>query len=803
MMRSYLREKIIKGEITLSDTIKAYPKPRVLAVILALCGIGLSLQGWTLLSVGGSFYYLLAGLVLIATAVLLFRGDRRGALLYGGFLGLTYLWALYESGLDAWQLAPRVGMFTALGLWFVIPRVRRGLLQSEPTPLFQLPATRGVLGAAAVLVVALFMANSGYEVNPPSAAGTGQVFNSSGDWQDYGATKRGTRFAPSSQINPDNVGQLEPAWQLRTRVPGEFKGTPIQVDDGLYLCTGRNIILALDPDSGEERWRYDPEIQSARIGFWDTCRGVTYYETPAEQPANDCPERIITATTDARLVAVNKNTGVPCADFGDNGEISLLQGMGDVKPGFYFVTSPPTIANDVLVLGGWVLDNQETEEPSGVVRGFNPVNGELIWAWDMGREDRIGLPAPGESYTRGTPNVWSLTSTDEELGLVYVPTGNATPDYFGGHRSEAMEKYASSIVALDTATGRVRWHFQTTHHDIWDYDVPSQPTLVDIPVDGETRKAVIVPTKRSQIFLLDRETGEPLAEVAELPTPQTDIPEENTVPTQPFSVGMPSFDHDMLTEADMWGITPFDHASCRIQFKRMRYEGPLTPPTTGHGSLYYPGVAGGMNWGSVAVDEANHLMVVNSLHNPSVVRLIPRAETQPRYNYGIGGTQTGTPYAVYSFFFLSPLFAPCLRPPYGEMAVVDLASKEVLWRRPLGTTTDMGPLGIPTRLPLPMGMFYSAGSIVTGGGLIFNAGVTDSKVRAIDVLSGEELWTDELPAASTATPMSYVSPKSGKQYVIVTVPDGGGILQLETQVNEGEREQEVEGGYIFAYALPD
>ena len=210
-----------------------------------------------------------------------------------------------------------------------------------------------------------------------------------------------------------------------------------------------------------------------------------------------------------------------------------------------------------------------------------------------------------------------------------------------------------------------------------------------------------------------------------------------------------------------------------------------------------------MNWGSVAVDEANHLMVVNSLHNPSVVRLIPRAETQPRYNYGIGGTQTGTPYAVYSFFFLSPLFAPCLRPPYGEMAVVDLASKEILWRRPLGTTTDMGPLGIPTRLPLPMGMFYSAGSIVTGGGLIFNAGVTDSKVRAIDVLSGEELWTDELPAASTATPMSYVSPNSGKQYVIVTVPDGGGILQLETQVNEGEKEQEVEGGYIFAYALPD
>ncbi len=779
-----------------------YPKPRFLSIVIGLMGAFLLWMGVLLLVAGGSLYYAFAGVVLLSSAVFLFRGDKRGAKLYGAFLLFTYLWALYESGLDAWALMPRVAMFSVLGLWFVLPRVRKGLLQAEPAPLFKQRPTQATLGGLVLLIVALFFSR-GFDVGVPSAAGTGEVNNVTGDWSNYGSSKSGTRYAANDQINLENIGQLERSWEVRTGVPGAFKGTPIQIDDGLYMCTGQNIILALDPDTGEERWRFDPDLQSPKIGFWDTCRGVTYYESPEANPAAECAERILTATTDARLIAVDKNTGIPCNGFGVNGEISLLSGMGEVLPGFYFVTSPPTIANDVLVLGGWVLDNQMTEEPSGVVRGFNPLTGELVWAWDMGREDRIGLPAPGENYTRGTPNVWSLTSADEELGLIYVPTGNATPDYFGGHRSEAMEKYASSIIALDARTGRVRWSFQTTHHDIWDYDVPSQPTLVDIPVDGVIRKAVVVPTKRAEIFLLDRETGEPIAKVAELPTPQTDIPEDFTISTQPFSVGMPSFAAERLTEADMWGITPFDQAACRLQFKRMRYEGPLTPPTTGYGSLYYPGVAGGMNWGSVAVDEVNHLMVVNTMNNPSVVRLIPRKDVRENEGFGIGGSQSGTPYAVYSFFFLSPLFAPCIEPPYGEMAVVDLASQELLWRRPLGTAKEQGPLGIPSRLPLPMGMFYNAGSIVTGGGLIFNAGVVDSTARAIDVFTGEEVWTDGLPGSSTATPMSYVSPTTGKQYVIVTVADGGGALQLEAAVDDDVEIRGVLGGHVIAYSLPD
>ncbi len=786
----------------MTETNKSYPIPRFLAIVISLIGLVLLVLGGVLIGAGGSFYYAIAGLTLVACGVMLFRGDRRGAQLYGLFLLGTFVWAVYEVRLDPWALMPRVAMFSVLGVWFLLPRVRRGLLQTEPQPLFRQRVTLVTMAGIAVFVVALFAFNSGHDVQSASAPGTGQVNNASGDWAHYGATKAGNRFAAHDQINLENVSQLERAWEFRTRVPGTFKGTPIQIGDGLFLCTGRNIVVALDPDSGEERWRFDPEIDPPPFGFWDTCRGVTYYKVPDERPPADCPERIFTATTDSRLIALNMRTGERCSDFGTDGEISLLPGMGEVKPGFYFVTSPPTIASGVLVLGGWVADNREIEEPSGVVRGFDPVNGELLWAWDIGRKDLTGLPEEGESYTRGTPNVWSLTSADDELGLVYVPTGNATPDYYGGHRSEVMEKYASSVVAIDARTGRARWHFQTTHHDLWDYDLPSQPTLVDIPLNGVTRKALILPTKRGDIFLLDRVTGEPLAEVAELPTPQTDIEGEWTSPTQPFSVGMPSFGGNRLTGSDMWGITPFDQAMCRIQFQNLRYEGPLTPPSV-QGSLVYPGVAGGMNWGSVAVDEVNQLMVVNSIHMPFLVRLIPRDEVTDETVYGIGGPQLGTPYAAFSFPFLSPIFSPCVRPPFGEMAVVDLASQKILWRRPLGTAADQGPFGIKSRLPLPMGMFVSAGSMVTGGGLIFNAGVFDSTMRAIDLFTGKEVWSDSLPASSQATPMSYVSPNTGRQYVLVVVPGGGAPLTMEGADREEIDDTDVEGGYVIAYRLPD
>ncbi len=329
-----------------------YPKPRFLAVVVILMGLVLLGLGVELMSVGGSFYYVIAGSTLVICGVMLFRGDDRSAPLYGLFLFATFVWAVSEVGLDPWALMPRLAMFCVLGLWFLLPRVRAGLLQTEPELLFRRPVTQISMTVLAAFVASLFIANSNHDVGLASAMGSGEIKNTTGDWSHYGATKAGTRFAGFNQINLDNVSQLERGWEYRTRVPGTFKGTPIQIGDGLFLCTGQNIVIALDPDSGEERWRFDPEIKTSRWGFWDTCRGVTYYKVPEETPSAVCPERIFTATTDARLVAVDMQTGERCSDFGTNGEISLLPGMGKVKSGFYFVTSPPTIASGALVLGG-------------------------------------------------------------------------------------------------------------------------------------------------------------------------------------------------------------------------------------------------------------------------------------------------------------------------------------------------------------------------------------------------------------------------------------------------------------------
>jgi quinate dehydrogenase (quinone) len=561
-------------------------------------------------------------------------------------------------------------------------------------------------------------------------------------------------------------------------------------------------MIAIDADNGAERWRYDPKVNTQTIGFTTSCRGVTYYKAPQTLP--HCTERILTATTDARMFAVDALDGKPCEDFGAHentaGQISLVAGMGEVLPGYYYVTSPPTIARDVAVLGGWVLDNNRTQEPSGVVRAFDPITGKMKWAWDMGRPDQHGVPIDGETYTRGTPNAWSLFSADDELGLVYIPTGNATPDYFGGHRTPAAEKYASSIVALDVVTGDVRWSYQTTHHDIWDYDVPSQPVLTTMPdKNGRATPAVIVPTKRGELFVFDRRDGTPLIDIEEKTVPQGAVPEDWTAKTQPFAIGMPSFAGAPLTERDTWGLTPIDQMLCRIQFKRYRYEGTFTPPSTG-GTLEYPGLAGGMNWGSVAVHEDAQLLIVQSLHMANRVILVPRALVKDGMSTGLGGPQTGTPYLADSFPWLSPIFVPCQKPPYGEMAAIDLKTRQVIWQRPVGTTNELGPLGLKIKLPLPMGVFFSGGSIVTQSGIVFVGGTMDRYFRAIDAYTGRELWRDFLPGQAQATPMSYIGPKSKKQLVVITVPSSN-ELDLNHGAAVSQSAAKDQGGYIVAYSL--
>lgn len=780
--------------------------PRIFAALLFVVAGAYLFGGIQLIAVGGSPYYSAAGLAIGVAAVLLWMRSAWAPRVYALMLAATLLWGFYEVGANAWALLPRCVFPAVLGLWFLTPWLRRSLYSPDSPP--PLLGNRKLVGSVAMVSLAIvaalvWSARTPVKATPQRVAASTTIEASTevpdGEWHQYGRTTHGTRYARLDQITPENVGKLEKLWHQRTNRPNVFKATPIQVGELLYICTAFNFVQARDAETGELVWEFDPKSQAVKRGFTYNCRGVSYFKAPLEH-VGDCPERIIMGTTDARLFALDAKTGARCQSFGNNGEISLLPGMGEVKPGFYYVTSPVTIARGLAIVGGWVVDNVEVNEPSGVIRAFDATTGKFVWAWDMGRSGINTEPAEGEWYTRGTPNMWSMSSYDDELGLVYVPLGNATPDYFGGHRTPDMEKYASSIVALDITNGAVRWAFQTVHHDIWDYDVPSQPALVDLPQDdGSVIPAVAQATKRGEIFLLDRRDGKPVAEVEERPVPQGAVPSDFTSPTQPFSVGMPHF-RDDLSEAKMWGITPFDQMWCRIAFRKLRYEGHFTPPST-QGTLQFPGNAGGFNWGSLAIHEDQQLLVAHPLIMANRLQLYPRDEIKEGMRVS---SQTGTPYGMTTAAFLSPLGVPCHQPPYGKLAVIDLRTRELLWDRPIGTTNEIGPWGRRFRIPLPMGVPIQAGAVVTKGGLIFIGGTMDRYFRAFDLATGEELWHDYLPASAQATPMTYLSPKTKRQIVVITVPNeqrtfgrrGGGAPRDEPQ-------EDPEGGHIIAYALPD
>ena len=776
---------------------EAAQRPLVTSILIALLGLPMTVMGAQLVFAGGTVYFLVAGALMTASAYWLYQSKPLGFNIYAVLVLVTLAWAVFEVGNSFWLVGSRIWVVGFIALWLCTPVVRRKLWPNDTPRLFSLRMVQ-ICGVATfsivfAMVVSLFESPSEIEEVVRGDA------RKSANWDSYGGSNAGTRYVTYDQIHSGNVESLERTWQFDTGRAGRFSGTPLQIGDGLYLCTAQNVVISLDADTGEERWRMDPENEVRADSIFGNCRGVTYYQMPDAEPSARCSERIYTATTDSRLIAMDRDTGLLCEDFGEKGQVSLLAGMGEVKPLFYGVTSPAIIVSGVLVVGGLVLDNQETEAPSGVVRGYSPITGELVWAWDVGKENSEGLPplSSGELYTRGTPNVWSLMSGDDDLGLVYVPTGNATPDYFGGHRSPVMDKYASSVVAIDAKTGSTRWHFQTAHHDIWDYDIASQPTLIDLTLDGIDKKAMVVPTKRAELFVLDRETGEPITEVTEKPVPQTNLPGERTAQTQPFSTGMPSFEYPGIREQDLFGITPFDQIACRLIFQDLDYDGLMTPPSV-QGTLLYPGPAGGMNWGSVAVDEERKLMVVNALQLAYLINMVPREKDLIQSKegfapgYGIGGPQRGTPFAAIVKQFLSPLGLPCIKPPYGEIAVVDLNTQETVWRR----GTGFWDLGFPS---------YSGGSIITKGGLIFNGGIIGGLFRAIDVETGKQLWADTLLTQSDATPMSYMSPKTGRQYVLVTVPLSS-VSFNEEDISQGPEKTESlarKGGLVIAYALPE
>jgi len=772
--------------------------PRVFPGILFLLAVPLLLGGLQLVLLGGSLYYLIAGFFLVSCAVRLWQQNPAAPMIYAVFMLITVLWSLYESGTNHWALLPRILPFAVLGAWFLTPWLRHSLYHGNPPALLASKYPLYAVSVSLALLAYIAVDGYGYTVKPLSARSGINTVNTAGDWPSYGNNVGGSRYSPLDQINRDNVSELEVAWTYRTNAGGSFKATPLQVGELLYVCTGGNRVIALDADSGELRWQFDPLIDPEHLEFaryfTTGCRGVSYFEAPADYQG-ECSERILTATSDARLIAIDALSGARCSRFGEQGEIDLTIGMGNDPRIFNFQTSPPGIVRGNAVVGGWVLDNRSVGEPSGVVRAFDALSGDFSWAWDMGRPGIHTEPLRGEVYTRGTPNVWSLFSVDEELGLIYAPTGNETPDYFGGQRLESSEQYASSVVAIDGETGSVRWSFQTTHHDIWDYDVPSQPVLIDLPGEnGEKVPAVLVPTKRSEVFVLNRVTGEPIFDIQELPVPQEGgVPEDYVAATQPFAVDLPNFRED-LSEAKMWGATPLDQLWCRIEFKKMRYDGHFTVP--GAGTIFqFPGNAGGHNWGSVSVDQVNNIMVVNPMLLGNQLTLIPRDELPE----GVQGNQLGTPYSHTTVRFLSPLGIPCNQPPYGVLAAIDLETKQLLWERPIGSAKESGPFGIKSRLPVTIGTPQSAGTVTTAGGLIFSAGTFDNTIRATNISDGREMWSDSLPFTAHATPMSYLSP-AGEQTVVITVPvfnsnNGNGFRVLPAD------EEDPEGGYIIAYRL--
>lgn len=785
-----------------TQIVSSHRPMRVFPVLLFLIAAVFFVGGVRLLTVGGSPYYVIAGLALAASGFLLWRSNPSGAALYGLIVLATLVWGLLEVGLDFWALQSRVLLLLILGIWLLLPFARRSLYQGAAPSLFS-----SVIAWVTVITVittasAFWTLNSSAQDDalPPPIADleSGMIpARPLGEWHHYGNDAGGSRFSPLDKINTDNIDQLKVAWTYRTKIGGTFKSTPLQIGRYLYVCGGSNIVMALDAENGDLVWQYDPEIDESVLEsvsyFSTTCRGVSYYQAPQDYNG-ECPQRILMGTTDARLIALDAQTGKVCPNFGDGGEVDLKYKLGEVKHNYYMVTSPPAIVRGNAVLGGWVFDNREVNEPSGVIRAFNAITGKFSWAWDMGRPGIYSEPGEGEIYTRGTPNVWSIFSVDEERGIVYAPMGNETPDYFGGSRLPSSEEYASSVVALNGTTGAPIWHFQTVHHDIWDYDVPSQPVLIDLPGDnGEVIPALIQPTKRAEIFLLNRVTGEPIAEVEELPVPQGAVPEDWTSPTQPFSTGLPHFRDPDLNEADMWGLTPFDQLWCRIAFKKMRYEGHFTPPST-EWTLQYPGNAGGFNWGSVSVDPVNHLLVANPLNMANRTRLIPRAEMEAGAR---GSPQIGTPYGFTTERFLSPLGVPCQRPPYGWLAVIDLKTQKLSWKKPVGTTNELGPLGLKFGLALPMGVPQSAGTIATQGGLIFIAGTMDRYIRAYDINTGDEVWRYHLPTTAQATPMTYLTPDTQRQMLIITTPAVGRNFGGSNTSDD----ENPEGGYVIAFEI--
>ncbi|ANF82091.1 glucose dehydrogenase [Acinetobacter sp. NCu2D-2] len=785
---------------------------RLIVVVLTLAiALYLIIQGAKLLSLGGTSYYLLAGIAYAAIAVLYAMKKAAGFWLSIVTFVATVIWAVIEvQGLSFWQYIPRLVVPTILFVLSLWASKSLTALDAAKVKIGNRIGFAGFAGCVAALIAAFFP--HGTILNPIDIVQDPELAKPNaenpGDWEYFGRNGNGTRFAPYTDITPENVKDLKVAWTYHTgrdTSAGVDENTPIQIGSTLYSCTPTNIISAIDGDTGRALWKYDPKAKTAEH---ITCRGVGYYDatkdkslTAADLQApgiKACPQRILTSTVDGRLIALNAKTGALCPEFGVNGQVDVLHDMGPTEQSKrYHPTSTPLIAGHVAVLGGWVRDIVHGE-PSGVVRAYDVRTGKLAWAWDVGNPELVGEPKDGKGFTLETPNMWTIPTYDKDLNLVYLPTGNGPPDYWGGDRNAAKEKFGSAVVAVNASTGKTVWTYQTVHHDVWDYDLPSQPVLYDMTDDhGKKVPALIQTTKMGQIFVLDRRTGKPITKVEERPVDTNGAEGEKLSPTQPFSVGMPQIGNETLTEQDMWGISTFDQLACRIDFKDSVYNGLYTAPGE-KPYIEWPSLLGGFNWGGISIDESTGMMYVNDMRMPLRMSLV-RKEDMHKYHIstdevpGFMGTvrpQLAGPYAGVKIDIMqSKLGVPCNKPPFGTMTAIDLKSKKVVWEVPMGTAKELGPLGVKTHMPIPLGMPTLGGPTSTASGLVFFAGTQDYYLRALDSKTGKEVWKAELPVAAVAAPLIYKSPKTGKQYVVISA--GGASHSKDV------------GDYIIAFALPD
>jgi quinoprotein glucose dehydrogenase len=648
----------------------------------------------------------------------------------------------------------------------------------------------GVAGSAAACI-AVIACSDGRSSVPAS-----DTTVSAAEWPAYGNDAGGSRWSPAAQITRENVGDLREAWRVSTgdathddgsegaqsgcgachTSDSKFEATPLLVDGRLFVSTPLNRVLALDPRSGELLWRYDPRIATdieRNEGF--VSRGVSHWSGAGDGP---CSSRVFLGTIDARLIALDAESGEPCDGFGDGGTVRLDEGVGEVQVGQYGVTSPPAIVHGLVVVGSSMGDNRRVDMERGVVRAYDARSGTLRWTFDpipRGPDDPSWADwSPEAAAKTGAANAWAPLSADPERDLVFVPTGSAAPDFYGGERP-GDNRFANSVVALRASTGEVVWHFQVVHHDLWDYDVAAQPSLADVPRDGGSVPAVVVATKMGLVYVLNRETGEPLFPVEERPVPVSDVPGERASPTQPFPTLPEPLHPQGWDPGSAWGPTPADLESCRAQAGGLRNEGMFTPPSL-QGTVLYPGYAGGVNWGGVAIDRERSRMVVNVSRIPVWVRLREREREG-------AGNQLGTPYVMEREMLTGPSGTLCSPPPWGTLVAVDLTTGALAWEVPFGRVPALRELPGAERMGSPS----LGGPIVTSAGLVFIGAAMDDAIRAFDIRTGEEVWRHELPAGGQATPMTYVV--DGKQYVVIAA---GGHGSIGTTF----------GDWVVAFALP-